>query len=372
MSGLAGSYQAVGKLDQALPLYEETLALMKARLGPVHPDTLNSMTEMASGYRSAKKLVQALQLFEETLALRMAKLGPDHPDTLTSMTTLATGYRDVGKLDKAIPLYEETLALWKARLGPDHPYTLTNMNGLAAAYMSLKRHDKSVPLFEQVLALRQKKLGRDHPATLNSLANLGVNYKDAGRLKEAIPLLEEALQGAKRFPRMSGVVIPLIEAYAKAGEHAKLADLFLKQSAEDRKSLPKDSPQLAGILAQIGLGLLQQKQWAEAEPLLRECLAIREKAQPDVWSTFDTKSLLGGTLLGQKKYTEAEPLLLAGYEGMKRREAAIPETAKPRLPGALDQLIELYSATKKPDEVKKWQAERAKYPEAAPMPGERK
>ena len=81
------------------------------------------------------------------------------------------------------------------------------------------------------------------------------------------------------------------------------------------------------MLAQIGLGLLQQKKWTEAEPLLRESLAIREKTQPDVWTTFNTKSLLGGALLGQKKYAEAEPLLLAGYEGMKQREKTIPPQA---------------------------------------------
>ena len=163
----------------------------------------------------------------------------------------------------------------------------------------------------------------------------------------------------------------MIDAYTKAGENAKLADLLQEQLAEARKSLPKDSPELAGLLAQIGLSLLQQKKWTEAEPLLRECLAIREKTQPDVWSTFNTKSLLGGALLGQKKYAEAEPLLLKGYEGMKQREKTIPPQASTRLPEALDRLIELYTATNKPDEVKKWQAERAKYPAAAPMPGKK-
>jgi serine/threonine-protein kinase len=58
--------------------------------------------------------------------------------------------------------------------------------------------------------------------------------------------------------------------------------------AEARKALPKDSPQLAGMLAQLSLSLVQQKKWTEAEPVLRECLAIREKAQPDLWSTFNT------------------------------------------------------------------------------------
>ncbi|MGI8981733.1 MAG: hypothetical protein ACR2FY_21090 [Pirellulaceae bacterium] len=50
---------------------------------------------------------------------------------------------------------------------------------------------------------------------------------------------------------------------------------------------------------------------------------------------------------------------------MKQREAKIPEQGKIRLPEALDRLIELYTASDKPDEVKKWQGERAKYPPPA-------
>jgi eukaryotic-like serine/threonine-protein kinase len=112
--------------------------------------------------------------------------------------------------------------------------------------------------------------------------------------------------------------------------------------------------------------LLEQKKWTDAEPLLRECLAIREKTRPDAWSTFNTQSMLGGALLGQKQYAEAEPLLLEGYEGMKAREKTIPPQGKVRLTEALDRLIELYTATNQPDEVQKWRAERGKYSAAAP------
>ena len=57
---------------------------------------------------------------------------------------------------------------------------------------------------------------------------------------------------------------------------------------------------------------------------------------------------------------------------MKQREAKIPPQGKVRLTEAVDRLIELYTATNKPDEVKKWRAERAKYPEVAPPPREKK
>ena len=134
--------------------------------------------------------------------------------------------------------------------------------------------------------------------------------------------------------------------------------------ADARKQLAEDRLQLAGVLAELGWSLLQAHAFPDAEPPLREGLAIHEKMQPDAWNTFCTMSMLGEALLGQKKYTDAEPLLLKGYEGMKQREETIPAFGSKFLPEALDGLIEFYTATNKPDEAKKWRAERAKYPEA--------
>ena len=65
-------------------------------------------------------------------------------------------------------------------------------------------------------------------------------------------------------------------------------------------------------------------------------------------------------LLGQKKYAEAEFMILAGYKGMKQNEQTIPQQGIASLRAVLDRLIQLYSETKKPDEVKRWQAEKAK------------
>jgi serine/threonine protein kinase len=134
-------------------------------------------------------------------------------------------------------------------------------------------------------------------------------------------------------------------------------------------NLDIDSPQFAGMLAQVSLDLLGCGQPAAAEPLLRECLTIREKRQPDAWNTFNTRSMLGGALLGQRKYAEAEPFLLKGYEGMKGREKTIPPQGLVRLPEAADRLVELYTALGKPGEAARWRAERAEYPPpTAPPP----
>jgi hypothetical protein len=121
------------------------------------------------------------------------------------------------------------------------------------------------------------------------------------------------------------------------------------------------------------LELLEMKRFAEAEPLLRECLAIGERRQPDDWTTFQTQSLLGEALFDQQRYAEAEPLLVKGCQGLKQREKAIPPEVSTCIPEAIERLVELYTATNKPDEAKKWQAERAKYPaRKAPPPPEKK
>lgn len=176
-----------------------------------------------------------------------------------------------------------------------------------------------------------------------------------------------------------------------ADTHHRLSQLFLKlnQPAEAEKALrlaveiydvrevrfPRgehsESERLAAYhdLGQLDLAA---RRYTEAEAPLRICLTISEKLQPDAWTTFNTKSLLGRAMLGQKKYADAEPLLLAGYEGMKQQEKTVPPQSGTRLPETLDRLIELSSATNRPDEVKKWQAEGAKYPATYAKPPEKK
>ena len=110
-------------------------------------------------------------------------------------------------------------------------------------------------------------------------------------------------------------------------------------------------------LAAVSLDLLACTQFAVAEEMLCESLAIRVKAQPDTWTTFNTQVLLGGALLSQKKYADAEPMLVAGYEGMNQREAKIPAQGKVRLTEALERLVQLSEETGRPGEAAKWRQE---------------
>jgi hypothetical protein len=58
-------------------------------LGSDHPDTLIDRQNLARAYESVGRLAEAIALFESTLYDFERILGPDHPNTLTSRNNLA-------------------------------------------------------------------------------------------------------------------------------------------------------------------------------------------------------------------------------------------------------------------------------------------
>ena len=197
-NNLAAAYDSAGRLDEAIPLYERTLADRERVLGDTHPDTLTSRNNLAHAYRAAGRLDEAISLYERTLADRERVRGDTHPDTLGSRNNLAYVYHATGRLDEAISLSERTLADRERVLGDTHPDTLTSRNNLAYAYQAAGRLDEVISLLERTLADRERVRGDTHPDTLGSRNNLAYVYQATGRLDEAISLSERTLADRER------------------------------------------------------------------------------------------------------------------------------------------------------------------------------
>ena len=63
---------------------------LREELGPDHPT--RSPAAPTWPRLSSRPTAEAIALHEETLKLRESKLGPDHPDTLDSRNNLAVAY----------------------------------------------------------------------------------------------------------------------------------------------------------------------------------------------------------------------------------------------------------------------------------------
>jgi hypothetical protein len=65
-------------------------------LGPGHPDTLASWNNLGHAYQEVGRVPEAIALFEQALAVGTRALGPGHPSTVSSRVNLAGAYRDAG------------------------------------------------------------------------------------------------------------------------------------------------------------------------------------------------------------------------------------------------------------------------------------
>lgn len=231
-----------------------------------------------------------LQFFEKTLLSAGRPGNTSLPDAFW-----AGGQGKDLTLRKAVDLTESRVAESFA----DRPLaeaTVREMLGLS--YLGLNAAPEAVKQYQRALALREAFQGSGEAETADCRNQLAVANRLAGQADEA----------------------------------GRLFDRNPSSSAR------------AAALAGRGNMLLAENKPAEAELALRECLGIREKKQAEEWSTYETKSLLGQALADQRKFADAEPLLVAGYEGMKRREAAIPTRDVPRLTKALERLVAYYEA----------------------------
>jgi serine/threonine protein kinase len=357
---LASAWCRMGDLARGIPLLERTLEARKSILGPNHESTLATQNNLASALSGAGRGTEAVALFRAILKVHEETLGPDHTETLRSRNNLAYALTRGGQFQAAIPLLQATLKLQESKSGPDHPKTLLTRNNLAAAYWKAGRLDLSVPMFELVVRQSTAKLGPDHPDTLRAQGNLGVNLRDAGRTEDGLRHMEEALRRAQGRPeRRAALGLLALQAaatYDARRQFNRSEPLYREELAVARKSFGPNDRLTVERMSGLARNLLNQKKWSDAESVLRESLAVSEKTEPDSWFTFQNRWLLGMALVCQGKYANAEPLLVAGYEGMRAREATVPSGGPAGPIEAAKQLVQIYEKRGRWQDAASWRA----------------
>jgi hypothetical protein len=187
-----------GDAAEAVTALEELLTDRLRVLGPDDPDTLNTRNNLATYRGRAGDAAGAATTFEDLLTDVLRVLGPDHPDTLNTRNNLASWRGEAGDAAGAANAFEELLADRLRVLGPDHPDTLTSRNNLASWRGEAGDAAGAATAFGELLADRLRVLGPDHPDTLTSRNNLATWRGKAGDVAGAATAFEELLTDTLR------------------------------------------------------------------------------------------------------------------------------------------------------------------------------
>jgi len=182
-----GHYAEAEKLDR------ETLDIKRRVLGPEHPDALVSMQNLASVLADEGDYAEPEKLYRDTLDVQRRVLGPEHPDTLRSVHSLAVVLEREGHYAEAEKLDRETLDIKRRVLGPEHPDALGSMNNLANVLKLEGHYAEAEKLLRETTEVERRVLGQEHPNTAISTYNLGAVAAHRGRHDEALSLLRDAV-----------------------------------------------------------------------------------------------------------------------------------------------------------------------------------
>jgi eukaryotic-like serine/threonine-protein kinase len=350
-NNLAVVYLKANRIDDAIPLLEKVRESCLKQFGPEGELTLTAKSNLAQAYLGKPdKVEDAFQLLEDVRAARDKQFGSDDQRTFAAELGLAIAYKDSRNWQKAIEVYERIRGPFETRFGPDHEETLRLMDGLGTCYWQIKNLKHAAAIEEDLLKRIESKFTRANHRTLAVLASVGVIYCDDGRQKQGMSLIEEAYQKGKSDPKLSWLT------------NLRAGKVLLANLSESRAQAA-ESAEWTLRLAETGSKLVALRQFADAEPVLRECLTLHDKFVKEpgtrvmaAWQIATVKSILGAALLGQRNYKDAQRFLLDGVEELGR-EKAIPSIAKSNYSDAIKRLILLYDATDKKDESSKWKKE---------------
>jgi tetratricopeptide (TPR) repeat protein len=218
-------------------------------------------------------------------------------------------------------------------------------------------------------------VGPEHLHVVFSLHNLASVARDQSRLPEAERLTRDAIAMSKKLGNAGGIgrildmdLCFLAEVLRDERRFDQAKEAASESLALRRKVLGNEHVDVAYTLLILATILDRQGKMADAEPLCRECLAIYEAKAPDHWRVFEARGLLGASLLAQRKYADAEPLLLSGCEGLKQREDTAPKVIRRELKPVIQDLVQLYEETGRPDRATEWKQKLVELEKAGVQP----
>jgi tetratricopeptide (TPR) repeat protein len=180
--------------------YQLALELRRKILGPIHPETTQTLNHLGLLYFARGEFEQAHRYFTEALEAREKTLGKIHPHIVSCLNNLAQLSIAQGNYAEA-----ENLLLQARSICDDlhiqHPQIARTLESLGDLYVLLGRDEEAQALYEQVIPIYTSKLIPNHPNTVEVLKKRAELFRKKGdnisasQLEQPIETLIDVLKG---------------------------------------------------------------------------------------------------------------------------------------------------------------------------------
>jgi tetratricopeptide (TPR) repeat protein len=268
-------------------------------------------TTLGTVYQKLGRAREALALYQRAYDIRAASLGDDHLDTLASRSGIGQELGELQQLAEAERIVRATLAAYERVLGEDHKETLDTKSLLALQMNYQGKYDESEAITRDVLERRRRLLGPDHVDTLGTMNELGRFLMSCGKYADAEKVLRETVDAQRRVgdPGLAATLGNLGVVLTRQKEFAA-AEPYLREALEiRRRTLGDDHPLTVSNTTNLAALIMDMDKLAEAEPLAREALAKCRRIFGDEHaSTLKAMNTLGQVLFRLNRFTETKPL----------------------------------------------------------------
>ena len=390
LDDLGSLLSARGDYAAAEPFLREALEIYRKQLGNDHPGVTRRLHNLAMLLSWMRDDAAAEPLFREALEMSR-KLFADRPENIaTCLNSLARFLEDTGDHAAAEPLLWEALSIERKVHGSDCPRCALILHHLALCLRETGKPAEALPLARESVAMYRQHPQHERDEHAHALQVLAEVLRAMNEFDEAEQMAREAVAihraNANPSPPARNLHLEAVGVLSQTLVDAGKPDdalLVRREFVEDCRRGPRaDDLSLAKALRALGELLVEQHKYAEAEPIMYEGLAIREKSlpsdSPDYWIVMITRSMLGGAVASHGaaliesdapaaivKFIEAEPLLVEAGAWLTQNADLIPQRFRAEgLREPLERIVSLYETwdTVEPDSGKaeqaaKWRAE---------------
>ena len=275
-----------GEVDEAVTLARRGLALVRARLGPLHPDVADSMNTLGIALAEAGRYAEARKQELQALAVVEEGMGPNHPRVGYALGQLGKSLQQAGHFQEALRYHERALAIFLATEGEKSVEVASVLTDMAMNHGSERRFGECLSCLERAYAIQLELLGPDHIDLAFTLGGMGSVLGEVGEFDRSVELLERAIEitqrvYGERHPEVADFMVVLVNVLVTYDENERGLEVLQQAMSILEETVAPNSPKMGEALDMLADLRLRLGDIDEARVIAERALEIMD-ANADV------------------------------------------------------------------------------------------